>query len=354
MRHLYIITLIAVFAFSCVKTSLTGYNLPGNNSTDNSDTSAAVTAIGTPVGTPVTKTIGASGGTIISADGRAELNIPAGALSSDLPITIQPITNECPNGVGIAYDFLPNGTKFLIPATLTFHYTDDDIDGTDPYLINLAFQDSLNRWQVDVLKDVDTVGKTIIFDISHFSSRAFDAGVKVKPAIQLTSFGGTDFTENQQGLFKVTQGVTPGQLFGDAGVDDDIPSYLPNYITVSDDLVKSWTLSAGSQNGSLSPTSGSTVTYTAPNTILQEKTVIVYAQVLIKAVNVSRRKQKSKVSPAYVSLSIKLHLHPTDMNFSIKVIFNKSGASGYVKDQYHDEVTFELDVKNYLVSIPQG
>src|SRR5882724_2188023 len=124
MQRLYTFILIAAFACSCVKTSLTGNNSTGNNTIGNDgDTSAAITAVGTPIGSPVTKTIGTAGGTIISADGRAELNIPAGALSSDLAISIQPITNECPNGIGIAYDFLPNGTKFLIPATFTFHYT---------------------------------------------------------------------------------------------------------------------------------------------------------------------------------------------------------------------------------------
>src|SRR5450755_5139363 len=120
MLRTYFILLIIACALSCKKTSTTGNNSSGN------DTSVAITAIGTPIGIPVTKTIGAAGGTIISADGRAELDIPAGALSSDLAISIQPITNECPNGAGVAYDFLPNGTKFLIPATLTIHYTDDD------------------------------------------------------------------------------------------------------------------------------------------------------------------------------------------------------------------------------------
>jgi len=42
-----------------------------------------------------------------------------------------------------------------------------------------------------------------------------------------------------------------------------------------------------------------------------------------------------------------------DMNFSIKIIFNDSNASGYILDKYHDEGTFELDVKNNLVSVPQ-
>lgn len=353
MRHLYIFMLIAAFA-SCIKTDLTGVNSIVNNPSGNSDTSGAITAIGTPIGDPVTKTIGAAGGTLVSADGRAELNIPAGALTSDLAISIQPITNECPNGVGVAYEFLPSGTKFLIPASLTLHYTDDDIDGTDPYLINMAVQDSLNEWRVDIFKDVDTVGKTIIFDVSHFSGRAFQAMVKVKPQITITAPTGTDFTENQQGRLIVSQGYRPSQLSGEADGDVDFLPALPTAIAIPDDKVSSWTLSAGSQNGSLSATSGSSITYTAPNTILQEKTVTAYAKVLINAVSVDRRKHKSQVSPGYKILSIKLHLHPTDMNFSIKVIFNIKGASGYTKDQYHDEATFELDVKNYLVSIPQG
>ncbi len=42
-----------------------------------------------------------------------------------------------------------------------------------------------------------------------------------------------------------------------------------------------------------------------------------------------------------------------DMNFSIKIIFNSKDASGYKLDKYHDEGTFELDVKNNLVSVPQ-
>jgi hypothetical protein len=44
----------------------------------------------------------------------------------------------------------------------------------------------------------------------------------------------------------------------------------------------------------------------------------------------------------------------TDMNFSIKIIFNSTNASGYKLDKYHDEGTFELDVKNNLVTVPQN
>jgi hypothetical protein len=43
-----------------------------------------------------------------------------------------------------------------------------------------------------------------------------------------------------------------------------------------------------------------------------------------------------------------------DMNFSVKVIFNVTNASGYHLDKYHDEGTFEIDVKNGLVTVPQN
>jgi hypothetical protein len=346
MRRSYFILVILACALSCKKTSTTG-----NNSTGNNDSSAAVTAIGTPMGDPVTKTIGAAGGTIISADGREELNIPAGALTSDLAITIQPITNECPNGVGIAYDFLPNGTKFLIPATLTFHYTDDDVNGTDPDLINLAFQDSLQEWEVDIFKDVDTVAKTIIYDVSHFTPRAHTAAVTVKQDPKLSSLSSTTLTENQQAFLIVSQGTTRAQYTGDP--DPALAWTLPKPTQVSNDIVSNWTLTAGSLNGSLSNTTGSNNTYTAPNSIPVAKTVTVTATVAIQAVSVGRNKQKSKVSTAYRSLSIRLKLIPRDLSFSIKVIYDDPEISGSEFQQaYHDEATFEVDVKNNLVTIP--
>lgn len=67
------------------------------------------TAVGTPDGAAVTKNIGAAGGTILSSDGMLELVIPAGAVATPTDITIQPITNHAPNGVGKGYRCLPDG-----------------------------------------------------------------------------------------------------------------------------------------------------------------------------------------------------------------------------------------------------
>lgn len=61
----------------------------------------------------------AAGGTVMSADGRVRLAIPAGALSADTLITMTPA--DAPSGaapVGPVYDFGPEGLTFATPASL--------------------------------------------------------------------------------------------------------------------------------------------------------------------------------------------------------------------------------------------
>jgi hypothetical protein len=139
------------------------------------------TAIGNPVGNAVTKEIGASGGSVTSLDGRITLSIPAGALSSNTPITIQPIENTAPNGVGTSYDFLPNGQQFAKPITVTLHYTDDDIAGTTPELLEFGFQNAQNAWQGKGNLQVNKASKTVSASISHFSRWSFYATYAMTP-----------------------------------------------------------------------------------------------------------------------------------------------------------------------------
>jgi hypothetical protein len=262
MTRLYSLLLLLVFACSCKK-SLS----PGTGSTATTDTSIAVTAAGTPDGNPVTKTIGATGGTISSADGRIDLVIPPGALSSDIALTIQPITNECPGGIGAGYDFQPNGTKFSIPATLIFHYTDSDVNGTDPDFIYYATQDSTLAWDVDIEKDVDTVAKTISFNVHHFSGHAFPAGVSIVPV----GFK-YDYKQGESGKLILDQNAKDPELAGDPQSAND--DYLPP-LPVSKPMnnpQNAWTVIGGSQNGTITG-SGSQVTYTAPAKITAEKTI---------------------------------------------------------------------------------
>jgi hypothetical protein len=193
---LFFILLIVLFLISCVKTDPNSIlnNLPGGPG--GNDVTPAFTNVGTPVGDPVTKTIGAAGGTIASGDGRMQLTIPAGALSVSTDITIQPVTNECPGGIGLAYDMLPNGTKFAKPATLVFHYTDEELDSTEPYFLFVAYQDSLYEWLADIVyRDVDISANTVTLDINHFTQRAVGSKARLLTNPSSVRSGETSFAQ---------------------------------------------------------------------------------------------------------------------------------------------------------------
>src|SRR5688500_10913461 len=84
-----------------------------------------VTAAGTPDGVANSKLItAASGGSITSTDGKITVDIPAGALTNNETITIQPVTNTTGLGQGKAYRLTPHGLAFNKPVTITFPYTD--------------------------------------------------------------------------------------------------------------------------------------------------------------------------------------------------------------------------------------
>jgi hypothetical protein len=343
MFRTYFILLILTCAVSCKKTSSTGNNSSGNNSSGN-DTSVAVTAIGTPNGNPVTKTVGVAGGTISSADGRMDLIIPPGALSSDLAITIQPITNECPGGLGAGYDFLPNGTKFSTPATLVFHYTDSDVNGTDPDLIYYATQDSSQAWGVDIEKDVDTVAKTISFNVHHFSGKGFLAGIIITPA-----GGKLDYQQGENGILTVVQHVTDPELAGDPQSSDE--DYLPPLSVnkpIPNQQITSWTVVGGSQNGTISG-SGNQVTYTAPSKISTEKTIQVSATV--KKTIVSKSRKQVMISFTQKTLLIKLNLHPPVLSFSVQLDDTIINTSTFYNDIYHDGASFQVDIRSVTVTV---
>jgi hypothetical protein len=342
MPRIYSILLILAFASSCKKSSSPGNGSTGTGSTT-TDTSIAITDVGTPIGTPVTKTIGAAGGTISSTDGRMDLIIPPGALSTNVAITIQSITNECPGGLGAGYDFLPNGTKFSTPATLIFHYADSDVNGTDPDLLYYATQDSTQAWDVDIKKDVDTVGKTISFDVHHFTARGFLAGLIIYPN------GKINYQQGETGTLTLHQYVKDPELAGDpqSTDDDDLPR-LPKGKPIPTEQITSWTVVGGSQNGTLSG-SGNQVIYTAPAKIPTEKTIQV--SVTVKKTIASKSRKSVIITYAQKTLTTHLFLRPPALSFSVKVDATITKTSEVYNDLYHDGATFQVDIKGDSVTL---
>jgi hypothetical protein len=127
------------------------------------------TEIGKPLGASTTKTIGPAGGTLATPDGKLTLTFPAGAVAKETPITVQPVENTALNGVGTGYEFGPDGTRFAKPVTFTYRYTDDELAGTTPEALGIAFQNSDRVWMLAHRATVDRAARTITTQVTHFS-----------------------------------------------------------------------------------------------------------------------------------------------------------------------------------------
>ena len=229
------------------------------------------TPVGTAVGNPVTKTIGAAGGTVISPDGTLELNIPAGALTANTDIKIEPVTNELPGGIGLAYDLLPDGTKFKKEVTLTFHYKKQDING-DPFSLFIAFQDSAGIWLADMdHRNFDTTANTISLGTWHFTGFGLADNLKCTAnpiklkANETSEVIATEIVrEHYNGPITTVDGALPVRFTG-------IVNY---YIQVPDKLIINWyvnkpigrpggTIGGNAEDGFIIGNGGK-VTYKAP------------------------------------------------------------------------------------------
>jgi hypothetical protein len=133
-------------------------------------------------GNAVTKNIGSAGGKVIASDGMFELNIPSGALDVDTGITIQPITNNAPNGNGKAYRCLPDGLIFKKDITIQFRYTDETLAATRAGWMSIAFQNSQKYWQVLQPVTNDTSAKTISTTVNHFTDFVTFDALHIEPS----------------------------------------------------------------------------------------------------------------------------------------------------------------------------
>ena len=120
---------------------------------------------GTPTGVPVEQPIGQPGGTIQSPGGELTLTIPEGALPSTATVSIQPLTNPAPGGLGGAYRLGPEGTVFQVPVTITFRGS--ALVPLDQ--LGIAYQDADGFWLRAQGATRDAVAETISVATTHFS-----------------------------------------------------------------------------------------------------------------------------------------------------------------------------------------
>jgi hypothetical protein len=367
-NRFYFLLLILSLMYGCKKiSSLT--NNP-SNPTDSSSSGTdqytdenlnigppAITAIGIPVGNLVTKTIGPAGGSITSDDAKIDLIIPSGALSASTGISIQSISNQCPGSIGLAYRLLPIGTKFSVPASFVFHYTDLDVNGTDPLLLYNVFQDSLNEWEVNTEdRSIDTSAKTVSFKISHFTDDAVEPATQVDVSVgTITSLpvpGGNltaskyEFKKNQTGTLELRRWIFDKRK-------NLIPTNPHKYTQASNWRVNG--APGGNSNDGTITGSGPTVTYTAPSVIYQIRYVDVSVD-LPYSQTYPGKANEILIVIKYYTFHCSLRLLIEDLTFDVHIYVRVLGLSDMFDktDLYNDSANMVVNYKDGNIDIPDA
>jgi len=323
---------------SCMK-SLPGLTPPpANDTTTQGD--PAVTAIGTPIGNPTSKNIDAGGGTILSDDGRLELRFPPGALSASTTITIQPVTNESPNGLGVSYHLMPDGSHFNNPVTMIFHYTNHDANGSIPYLFYVAYQDADQKWKADLKKrSVDTVAKTVTTTITHFSIWSLGAEI-VMIASPFSVY------ENQTSAVTVNRIIAVTRSFPGAPGEDDLPP-LTKSEELPDGAVSAWKVNGvtgGNQTDGFISGSGNSASFTAPAVIDTKRDVQVSSEVNYSVVYFNNGNAGQSLNKFIVFVDITLL--PSEFDFTVNTDY-KELLPVIGNLMYEDKATFDLSLKTF-------
>ena len=144
-------------------------------SLDNASGDLVVTPIAPiPAAIPASASIGPSGGSIRSADGRLTLKVPAGALAAPTTLSIAPVANGAPNAIGSGYAISPVGVAFARPAQLVLAYFESDLGGTGTGALGLASQDG-TTWYGIQGGSIDPVARTLFVSVPSTSPRPASA-----------------------------------------------------------------------------------------------------------------------------------------------------------------------------------
>ncbi len=252
-----------------------------------------VTAQGTPDGTAVTAAIGPAGGTIESTDKRIRVEIPVGALTATQTITLQPITNKAPNGQGQAFRLTPHGLQFAKPATISFKYTDEDLNGTFAEALGIAYQDDKGIWKVPKGLTLKKETKTVSVTTTHFSDWSFFESVSLEPSYKALDLG----EKTTLAVKHVLKDIIP--LVPLTSEDQELELLNPEYL-LDAQYIDKWELKG---DGDLKATN-STAVYQAPNYIPGQNPVRVEVSIKSKGKAVGLLISRMYVMPEGITLQI--------------------------------------------------
>jgi hypothetical protein len=267
------------------------YSCEKNSSTDPPQIATPlITEVGTPNGEASTAVIGSSGGTLNSTDGLLTVTIPTGALSSPTEISIQPVTNNAPLGLGSGYRLQPEGLTFVNPVQLTFHYNEQLLKESLDEFLWIVTQAGDGSWNAMLKSVPDKNSKTVSISTAHFSDWALGRFIDFtlnpsSPVVikgESVELGLSGFIRDQN----IAEDDELAPLIPITGDMDELTPLTPippiesRYVSFK---IKQWTLNGvnapvSNSNGSLSP-SGRAATYTAPDQKPSTNPVAVSVQV---------------------------------------------------------------------------
>ncbi|HKG06397.1 MAG TPA: hypothetical protein VKB19_08065 [Pedobacter sp.] len=224
-----------------------------------------------PIGEPipgsvtVTKILGQQGGTISSKDGVLSVEVPAGALSSDVSFSIQPVSNTLPGSDAPSFKILPEHVTFQKPVTLHYSYAGKDMRGRHPLLLRLAYQDEAGFYKVPSLIQNDQGIKVLKVETRHSSTWTVFDYYRLDGAHSVSLNGQVPLAIKTYNLLAP---LTPES-------DVDLAEYIED--PDSDPIVSSagWALAG---EGTLTPAVSRAI-YTAPSTVPAQNPVTVSAAI---------------------------------------------------------------------------
>lgn len=153
------------------------------------ETISNIRPVGTPVAEAWVETIGVEGGVVKSEDGRLEIGIPAGALSGDTEIGIQPLQHSAVSGLGYSYRLTPHGKAFKKKVTIRFHYEKEARRLASRQALEIAYQNEKGEWTCLGGATNDTTQKIISVQTDHFSDWGLIASMELTPVIRTVGLG---------------------------------------------------------------------------------------------------------------------------------------------------------------------
>lgn len=223
----------------------------------------AVTALVRPKGTimraGVTMRIGPAGGTLVSENGSLTINIPAGALTTETVIGIEPITSTNIAGVGQSFRLTPHDQHFEKPVSLTYTLSDEADSVAMMETFGFAYQLASGVWKFVGASSYDTQSGTVTFKTTHFSDWSVMNRVTLSPLHAILEPGDKQvvkaliYTES-----KYEDLLVP--LTGNAGTPEPgYPVGTPSALPAK--YIKHWDLAGP---GNIISSNGNMVTYQAP------------------------------------------------------------------------------------------